>query len=157
MEGRSANFNNSNFTGNLIQGDAHGNVEANIESGSGNKFMSENYNQDLRGANVANNASKVADNARQQANQYNQVSEQKQTLAEAAAEIQELLKQLQQSNPTATDAEKVAYVNDETTPSFKSRVVGALRAGGEIAIEELFDNPYLNVGKAIVKGWVKPE
>lgn len=157
MEGRSANFNNSNFMGNLIQGNAHGNVETNIESGSGSQSVSENYHQDLREATVANNASKVADNARQQANQYNQVSEQKQTLAKAVAEIQELLKHFQQSNPTATDAEKVAYVNDETTPSFKRRVVGALRAGGEIAIEELFDNPYLNVGKAIVKGWMKPE
>jgi len=157
MEGRSANFKNSNFTGNLIQGDAHRNVEANIKSDLGNQFISENYNQDLRGANIANNASKVADNARQQANQYNQVSEQKQTLAKAAAEIQELLKQLQQSNPTATDAEKVAYVNDETTPSFKRRVVSALQAGGEVAIEEFLDNPYVNVGKAIVKGWIKPE
>ncbi|HIK29967.1 MAG TPA: hypothetical protein IGS17_10070 [Oscillatoriales cyanobacterium M59_W2019_021] len=67
------------------------------------------------------------------------------------------MKQLQQSNPTATDAEKVAYVNDETTPSFKRRVVSALQAGGEVAIEEFLDNPYVNVGKAIVKGWIKPE
>ena len=37
-------------------------------------------------------------------------SEKKQTLAEAAAEIQNLLKQLEQSHPTATEAEKVAYL-----------------------------------------------
>lgn len=84
-------------------------------------------------------------------------SEQKQTLAEAAAEIQRLLKQLEQTNPNVTEAEKVAYVNDETTPSFKRRVVGALQAGSEAAIEEFLDNPYVNVGKAVVKGWVKPE
>jgi predicted phage gp36 major capsid-like protein len=84
-------------------------------------------------------------------------SEQKQTLAEAAAEIQRLLKQLEQTNPNVTEAEKVAYVNDETTPSFKRRVVGALQAGGEAAIEEFLDNPYVNVGKAVVKGWIKPE
>ena len=84
-------------------------------------------------------------------------SEQKQTLAEAAAEIQRLLKQLEQTNPNITEAEKVAYVNDETTPSFKRRVVGALQAGGEAAIEEFLDNPYVNVGKAVVKGWMKPE
>ena len=47
----------------------------------------------------------------------NQGSEKKQTLAEAAAEIQQLLIQLEKSNPTATDAEKVAYVNDETPPA----------------------------------------
>ncbi|MEZ2226545.1 MAG: hypothetical protein ACBR50_09785 [Microcoleus sp.] len=84
-------------------------------------------------------------------------SEQKQTLAQAAVEIQQLLKQLEQVNPTATEAEKIAYVNDETTPSLKRRAVGALQAGGESAIEEFLDNPYVNVGKAIVKGWLKPE
>jgi hypothetical protein len=85
------------------------------------------------------------------------ISENKKTLAEAAAEIQTLLKQLEQTNPTATEAEKIVYVNDETTPGFKRRVVGALQAGGEAAIEEFLKNPYVNVGKAIVKGWIKPE
>lgn len=84
-------------------------------------------------------------------------SEQKQTLAEAAAEIQRLLKQLEQTNPSVTEAEKVAYVNDETTPSFKRRVVGALQAGGKAAIEEFLDNPYVSVGKAVLKDWMKPE
>lgn len=84
-------------------------------------------------------------------------SEQKQTLAEAAAEIQRLLKQLEQTNPNATEIDKVNYVNEETTHSFKRRVVGALQAGGEAVIEEFLDNPYVNVGKAVVKGWIKPE
>jgi hypothetical protein len=84
-------------------------------------------------------------------------SEEKKTLAEAAAEIQQLLKQLEYTNPSATEAEKIAYVNDETTPSFKRRAVGALQAAGEAAIEEFLDNPYVNVGKALVKGWMKPE
>jgi hypothetical protein len=82
---------------------------------------------------------------------------QNQTLAKAAEEIQNLLKQLEQTNPNATETDKVAYVNDETTPNFKRRVVGALQAGGEAAIEEFLDNPYVNLGKAIVKGWIKPE
>lgn len=86
-----------------------------------------------------------------------ETSLERQTLAEAAAEIQQLLKQLEQTNPTATEGEQIAYVNDETTPSFKRRVVGALTAGGETAIEEFLDNPYVNIGKAIVKGWIKPE
>ncbi|UNU27438.1 hypothetical protein D0A37_13675 [Microcoleus vaginatus HSN003] len=68
-----------------------------------------------------------------------------------------MLKQLEKTNPTATEAEKIEYVNDETTPSFKRRVVGALQARGESAIEEFLDNRYVNVGKAIVKGWIKPE
>ncbi|MFB2896422.1 hypothetical protein ACE1CI_26220 [Aerosakkonemataceae cyanobacterium BLCC-F50] len=89
--------------------------------------------------------------------QHNYSVEQKQTLTEAAKEIQKLLKQLEANNPTATEGEKIAYVNDETSPGFKLRVVGALTAGGEAAIEEFLDNPYVNIGKAIVKGWIKPE
>ncbi len=84
-------------------------------------------------------------------------SEQKQTLAQAAAEIEKLLKQLEQSHPTATEAEKVAYVNDETTPSFKRRVAGALQASGETAIDEfILENKYLRVVKAAIKGWLQP-
>lgn len=89
-------------------------------------------------------------------NQYNS-SEQKKTLAEAASEIQKLLKQLEETNPTATEPEKVAYVNDETTPSFKRRVVGAFQAGGETAIDEfILENKYLKVAKAAIKGWLQP-
>lgn len=119
--------------------------------------MSENYVNNLQGANIANMANTVKDNARQQANQHIHPSEQKTTLAEAAKEIQNLLKQLEQDEPEATNARKVNYINDETSPSFKRRVVSALQAGGETAIEEFLDNPYINIGKAIVKGWVKPE
>ena len=82
-------------------------------------------------------------------------SEQEKTLSEAAAEIHQLLKQLEHNNPTATEIEKIAYVNDETTPNFKRRVVAALQAGGEAAIEVFWDNPYINIGKAIVKGWIE--
>lgn len=155
MERKSVDLNNSSFNGNLVQGNVDGNVEYKPVSES--KSMSETYNNDYRGANIANSANKVSDNARQQANQHIHLAEQKQTLAEAATEIQELLKQLEVTNPTATDAEKITHVNDETTPSFKRRAVSALQAGGEAAIEEFLDNPYVNVGKAIVKGWIKPE
>ncbi|MEG4528968.1 hypothetical protein [Microcoleus sp. D2_18a_D3] len=95
---------------------------------------------------------------RQQTNQgIYYLYEEKEILLEAAAEIKQLLEHLEKMNPTATEAEKIEYVNDETTRSFKRRVVGALQAGGEAAIEEFLDNPYVNVGKAIVKGWIKPE
>ncbi|MEH2148697.1 hypothetical protein [Nostoc sp.] len=81
-------------------------------------------------------------------------SEQKKTLADAAAEIQQLLKQLEQTEPTATESEQIAYINDETAPSFKRRVVGALQASSEAAIDEfILENKYLKVAKAAVKGW----
>lgn len=85
----------------------------------------------------------------------NQGSERKQTLAEAAVEIQQLLMQLEKSNPTATEAEKVAYVNDETPPALKSRVASAVKAGSKFAVDTLLDNsPYSNVARAIVQGWI---
>ncbi|MEG4530753.1 hypothetical protein [Microcoleus sp. D2_18a_D3] len=86
----------------------------------------------------------------------NQGGERKQTLAEAAVEIQQLLMQLEKSNPTATEAEKVAYVNDETPPALKSRVASALKAGSISGVDTLLDNsPFSsNVIKAIVQGWI---
>ncbi|MEG5140379.1 MULTISPECIES: hypothetical protein [unclassified Microcoleus] len=148
MKPKSVDMNNSSFKGNLVQGNVDGNVEYKPVSES--KSMSETYNNSGQAGAMGRNAR--ADNIT-----FVQQSEQKQTLAASAKEIQELLKQLEQTNPTATDAEKIAHVNDETTPSFKRRAVGALQAGTESAIEEFLDNPYVNVGKAIVKGWIKPE
>jgi predicted phage gp36 major capsid-like protein len=85
-------------------------------------------------------------------------SEQKQTLAEAAQEIQKLLKQLEETNPTSTEIDKIDYINDETTPSFKRRTAGALQAAGEMAVDEfVLENKYLKVVKAAIKGWAKPD
>lgn len=82
---------------------------------------------------------------------------QKQTLAEAATEIQQLLKQLEETNPSATESEQVAYVDVEVQPSLKQRTIAALKAGGETAIDEFFlENKYLKVGKAVVKAWIQP-
>lgn len=84
-------------------------------------------------------------------------SKEEKTLAEALKEIQGLLKQLEAGNPTATEAEKIAFLRDETSPSFKRRVVAALKAAGETSIEEFLDNPYVNVAKATVKGWARAQ
>ena len=110
----------------------------------------ESLTYDFRGSNISGDVNLN--------NQNNYAMQQKQGLAEAAAEIQQLLNQLETTNPITTDMEKIAHVNNETTPSFKRRVVGALEAcGAESAIEEFLDNPYVKVGKAIVKGWIKLE
>lgn len=111
-------------------------------------------NQVISGEKGINNLENMANNSN---SEINYTPEQK-TLAEAASEIQKLLKQLEQDNPTANEAEKVAYVNEETTASFKRRVVGALQAGGETAIDEfILENKYLKVVKATIKGWVQPD
>ncbi|WP_254625891.1 hypothetical protein [Nostoc sp. TCL240-02] len=83
-------------------------------------------------------------------------SERQKTLTESAAEIQRLLKQLEDTNPSASEPEQIAYVNLATKPDFKQRAIGALKEGGEVAIEEFFlENKYLKVGKAVIKGWLQ--
>jgi uncharacterized protein YjbI with pentapeptide repeats len=86
-----------------------------------------------------------------QGNYYS--SEQKQTLAEAAAEIQKLLKQLYQSNPAATVGQQQAFVDAAVDPTLKAKFLSALQAGWKEAIKEFLDNPYVNVGVAILEGW----
>ena len=91
-------------------------------------------------------------------NSFNKnISKEKRTLAEAAKEIQQLLKQLEESNPNATEIEQIAYLEDETTPRFKRRVSSALQSAGETAIDEfILENKYLKVVKAACKGWLQP-
>ncbi|MDJ0903904.1 MAG: pentapeptide repeat-containing protein [Xenococcus sp. MO_188.B8] len=116
--------------------------------------MSNTVNNNLQGANIGNFANEVKDNARQQANQNIYASEQKQTLAEAAKEIQKLLQQLESSNPTATEAQQIEHINDETTPKFKRKAFAALKAAGDTAIDEFLDNSYVKVCKAAIMGWI---
>lgn len=89
---------------------------------------------------------------------YNYAPEQKQTLAEAVTEIQQLLKQLEQTNPTATEAQQIEHINNETSPNFKRRFASALQAFGETAIDEfVLENKWLKVIKETGKRWMKPE
>ncbi|WP_242040279.1 hypothetical protein [Anabaena subtropica] len=112
--------------------------------------MSENSNNDL------NLVNKIVDNASQQANHHIYLSVQKRNLAEAAAEIQSLLKQLEQTNPTATEHEQISYVNIATNSDIKQRVITAVKEGGETAIEEFLEHSYFHVIKAIIRHWITP-
>ena len=85
----------------------------------------------------------------------NQGGKGRQTLGEAADEIQQLLMQLEKSQPTATESEKVAYVNDETPADVKSRVVNVLKGRGQAPVEAIVDNVlYGSLVSAILKGWI---
>jgi hypothetical protein len=120
-------------------------VISNMSSIEGN---GDNYNIGQAGA--------VGKYARSDGNTFIQ-SEQKQSLAEVAEEIQQLLKQLEQTHPAATDEEKMTYVSDETTPSFKRRAVAAFLAGGETAIDEfILKDKSVKVIKSAIKGWLEP-
>lgn len=125
-----------------------------IYHNSGEINMSDFQQKDGDTYNVGQ-AGAVGKYARSDGNTFIQ-SEQKQTLAEAAEEIQKLLRQLEQTNPSATQSEMIAYVNDETTPSLKRRTSSALKACGEAAIDEfVLENKFLKVIKATVKGWLE--
>ncbi|WP_052128706.1 pentapeptide repeat-containing protein [Neosynechococcus sphagnicola] len=120
--------------------------------------MAENQSPkyDMRGSNFGNFADTVQAGGKQQNVQHIYASESKQSLAEAAQEIQALLKQLESTNPQATEDQQMAYVNSAIPPTLKQRVVAALKEGGEAAIDEfLLENKYLKVGKAVIKGWVQ--
>lgn len=91
--------------------------------------------------------------------QYNnQASKKRQTLAEAAAEIQQLLTQLEKSNPTATDAEKVAYVEQETSPALKARISEVLKTGSNVWLDAMLDiYPGSNIARAVIAEWASSE
>ncbi len=81
------------------------------------------------------------------------LSWQKQTLAEAAREIQELLQQLEATNPTATEAEQTAFVTAAIEPTRREHFLGALQAGWKELIQEFLDKSYLHIGIATLEGW----
>ncbi|MGD2179922.1 hypothetical protein [Lusitaniella coriacea] len=79
-----------------------------------------------------------------------------QTLAEAAKEIQDLLQQLEKTNPTATQPQKQAFIDAAMSPTKKERLISAVQEGGKTALEEFLDNPYVNVALAVVERWRNP-
>ncbi|NEQ85497.1 MAG: hypothetical protein F6K26_36930 [Moorea sp. SIO2I5] len=85
-------------------------------------------------------------------------NEHKQTLVEAAAEIQQLLNQLSQTNPTITNKEKMIIVGEvvdqiENNPTLKAKVINSLKAGGVEAFKAVIDHPLVNIMMATIEGW----
>ncbi|OUL22393.1 hypothetical protein BV378_24850 [Nostoc sp. RF31YmG] len=83
---------------------------------------------------------------------------QPQSLAEAAAEIQLLLKQLEQTYPTTTKSQQMrvaAEVVDriESNPEFKKRVIKAVKDGSLAAFEKAIDNPFGAFITEAIKSW----
>ncbi|MEC4814756.1 MAG: hypothetical protein SAK29_15965 [Scytonema sp. PMC 1069.18] len=68
------------------------------------------------------------------------------SLTEAAAEIQQLLQQLEANNPTTTNADKRAVVNQaieaiENNPALKAKAIAALNASGSEALKGAINHP----------------
>lgn len=90
--------------------------------------------------------------------QGNKYAAQPQNLAESAAEIQALLKQLEQTYPTATTSEKMvvaakAVDQIESNLLFKQRVINAIKEGGLAAFEKAIDNPVGAFVVHAIEGW----
>jgi cell division protein ZapA (FtsZ GTPase activity inhibitor) len=118
---------------------------------------------DLKGAYIAGgvvNAQTVT--ARQIGGNISITPEQKQNLAEAAAEIQQLLKQLEQTYPMTTTSEQLivaaeAIKHIESNPNLKKRAIRAITEGGLAAFEKAIDNPAGAFIVGAIKGWQEAE
>ena len=120
---------------------------------------SEEFTNNLQGANIANFANQICDNARQQANQYNYTPENK-SLVDAAKEIQSLLDQLSQRYPTDTAEAKYAFANEaiqriDGDPSFTQRLLSALSAGSTSALEQFLNHPAASFFITALEDWKK--
>jgi len=90
-------------------------------------------------------------------NQSNYTPEQKQNLASAAAEIQKLLNQLAQSNPTTDAVTEAVHQKIKTDPTFKARLLAALKAGGLEALKAIFNHPAFSIPAETIKGFLEAE
>jgi uncharacterized protein YjbI with pentapeptide repeats len=110
-----------------------------------------------QGATIANNIGKAKFGGQINGTQ-NLTQGERQSLAKAAAEIQRLLRQLEVTNPTATELEQVSYVNVAIKPDLRKRAIAALKVGGETIIDQfVLENKWLRVVKSVAKGWLKAE
>lgn len=84
--------------------------------------------------------------------------EQQQNLLAIANEIKTLLQQLERDNPSQKNSQKMMIVAQaveqiENNPTFKARVIGALKAAGVEAFKELINHPLVNIFMASIDGW----
>jgi hypothetical protein len=136
------NVNNVQGDGNsVVQGDTTMAGARNINTGGGN------YNERIERDYI-------------QGNYY--AAGQPQSLAEAAAEIQLLLKQLEQTYPTTTTSQQMVVAAEainriESNPLLKERVINAVKSGGLAAFEKAIDNPAGAFIVGAIKGWQEVE
>lgn len=125
------------------------------------KTMAENknYNYDLHGSTFGGGFV-GRDQTGGTSYDYSTNSEAKQDLVEAAQEIQQLLKQLEQSNPTEPTEEQMAVATQaieviKNHPTLKQRVIGVLKSAGTEAFKEAINHPIANILVAGFQGWIE--
>ncbi|PAX60124.1 substrate-binding periplasmic protein [Brunnivagina elsteri] len=135
----------------------HVNFHNITQSNSTRDMTNNNFDQRNPGIMNVGNQGTNEGSITQQINQNRFTSEQKQDLGKFAKDIQSILEKLEKNNPNTTQNEKQNIVSYEIPREQRSRIVRALKAGGEEALKEVLDNPYLNVAIAIVKEWQNEE
>jgi hypothetical protein len=137
----------------LVHIQVHGNVHGNIMNQPQESIIQNNkFENSILGGGVS-----ARDYTGKVTNNYSQP----QTLSEAAAEIQKLLKQLEQTYPIRTFAEKAVVADEalrkiESNSDLKSKITSALTAVGKEALKEAVDHPVMNILMAGIEGWQTP-
>ena len=124
-------------------------AEANAMASEGNTYQKGNFGIGHMSGGTIEGGAKVA-------GVINEAEQQ--DLTQAAAEIQKLLQQLSETNPTTTSREKAAVALEavdiiEAKPALKTKVINALKAGGTEAFKEAVNHPLVNVFVAMIEGW----
>jgi 6-phosphogluconate dehydrogenase (decarboxylating) len=88
------------------------------------------------------------------------VEAQKANLAEVAAEIQQLLSQLSQTNPTTTLVEQADVVEQtiekiKQNPPLEAKLKGVLWSSGKESLKQAVNHPLMHIFLAAIEGWSK--
>ena len=131
-----------------------------IEKGNYNERIEGNY-YDQKGnnntmTNITQSHSGSGDNVGRDKNTTNIYNSQ--DLTQAAADIQALLKQLEETYPTNTTLGKVAIASEaiqriDNDPKLAPRILSALKAGGTSALDSLLDHPAASFVIAALEDW----
>ncbi|RCJ26186.1 hypothetical protein A6770_26610 [Nostoc minutum NIES-26] len=154
------NSNQGGINQNVSNSQIHGGLQAVQGNNNQQNMKNKTSKFDLRNAQFAGglvdaetvNAYQIGGNI------TNYAPEQKQNLAEAAAEIQKLLYQLSQNNPTTTEAVTEAIHQEiKRNPTLRARLQSALKAGGLEALKAIFNHPLFSIPAETIKGWLEAE
>jgi hypothetical protein len=112
---------------------------------------------DMRGSTFGNFADTLNKGGKQQNVQHIYAAE-KQDLGAATAEIQNLLNQLAESNPTSSTVTRESVHREiQNNSTLKARLTNALKSGGLEALKVIFNHPLFSIPAETVKGWLEEE
>ena len=132
------------------------NHNTNVNQEKYNKLIEGNYYEQKGNFGIGHmSGGEIKDNAKV-AGVINEAEQQ--NLAQAAADIQALLKQLEETYPTDTTLGKVAIANEaiqhiDNDPKLTQRILSALKAGGTSALDSLLDHPAASFVIGALEDW----